>query len=146
MKNKGDNKFMVKVCLHCFEIYKSSLKEDEWIDSQPCPKSTCIGKVVEVDELLLPTIIELNKKKYFTKYCCSGHYYQNPVSSYIMFEDDIDIPSLPKGYVLENEKNTIRKSFSDHCDAKNYKYVFEIYENAKSLLKWAKSLAYNNEY
>lgn len=133
---------MVKVCLHCFEIYKESLKFDEWADFQPCPKTSCIGEVVEIDDLLLPVIIELNKKGYTTKYCCAGHYYDHPINSYIMFDEDIELPSIPPNYKYENDHNTIRRNFSDIVNIENYKYFTEINNNATQLLKWAKSLSY----
>lgn len=136
---------MSKVCLECFEIYKDSLIFDALSDYQFCPKYSCLGEVVEVDELMLPIIIELNKKGYHTKYCCASHYYERPIDSYIMFADNIKLPSLPKNYVLENDMNTIRYSVSNRGNISNYKFFDIINKNANQLLKWAKSLPYYEE-
>lgn len=137
---------MVKLCLDCFEIYKNLLKRDEWVDYQFCPKISCQGKVVEVDELMLSIIIELNKKCYITEYCCAGHYYDRPVACYIKFWEEIQLPYLPSGYKFETEGNTIRKEFGRGGDIDNYKYFNEINDNANQLLKWAKSLPFNDNF
>jgi hypothetical protein len=46
----------------------------------------CNGKVVEVDELMMPAIIELNKKGWTTLFCCSGHMNDSYIYTYIKFE------------------------------------------------------------
>lgn len=56
---------MAYLCLNCFEIYK--------FPSESCPKASCHGFVIEVDDLMLPTIMLLNQKGYPTEFCCSGH-------------------------------------------------------------------------
>lgn len=53
------------LCLDCFEVYT--------VPFEYCPKASCYGQVVEIDELILPVIIEFNKKGYTTEFCCSGH-------------------------------------------------------------------------
>jgi hypothetical protein len=143
---KGE-KYMAKVCLDCFEIYKEeSLQSDKVNNFQYCPKHSCIGEVVEIDELMLPVIIELNKKNYYTKYCCAGHYYDRSPNSYIFFEDCVKLPSLPEGYEYDKDNsNTIRNYFSQYINNDQEIYnednYFEIInENANTLLRWAKSL------
>lgn len=69
---------MAYMCLECYEIYNMSLPY--------CLKETCnCGQVIEVDELMLPTIMILNQKGYCTEFCCSGHAYQGYCSPYILF-------------------------------------------------------------
>jgi len=137
--------------MECYQIYnKDSLKIDELSDYDYifCPKSECIGNVVEIDELFVPIIIELNKKGYSTKFCCSGHYYGNCPNAYIMFESDIELPNIPKGYTQEIDDNncvTIRRMFVKETDYQEeyidtYKYYDNIINNAKQTLKWAKDL------
>ena len=67
---------MAYVCLECGEIYTEKMAR--------CPKASCYGRVVEIDELMIPTIIALNDKGYVTDFCCSGHFYDRNVP-YIFF-------------------------------------------------------------
>lgn len=91
-------------CLCCGEIYKEPPRRfsDEY-GEYACPKASCYGSVIEVDELILPVIAELNRKGYYTEYCCSGHYYERNIASYIMFEEGIALPSLPDGWKLDTD-------------------------------------------
>lgn len=69
---------MAYMCLECYEVYNMNLPY--------CPKETCnCGQVIEVDELMLPTIMILNQKGYCTEFCCSGHAYHGYCNSYITF-------------------------------------------------------------
>jgi hypothetical protein len=52
--------------------------------------------LVEIDDLLTPTIIILNLKGYGTKYCCSGHV-GHPYA-YISFEQDKAPSIFPEGW------------------------------------------------
>ena len=96
---------MPYLCLECYEVYNTPLEY--------CPKASCgYGAVVEIDELMLPTIKMLNEKGYCTENCCSGHVYESYCSPYIQFSDfmreifdDDEIESmfadLPKMWHLE---------------------------------------------
>ena len=64
------------LCLDCFEVYNTPFEH--------CPKASCDGQVVEIDELILPAIIEFNKKGYITEFCCSGH--MNNPYPYVRFD------------------------------------------------------------
>lgn len=71
---------MAYLCLACNEIYTDKMER--------CPKASCgCDKVIEVDELMLPIIMELNEKGYATDSCCSGHFYDKYSTPYIMFSD-----------------------------------------------------------
>ena len=137
------------MCLDCYEIYdRDSIKIDEFADYKFCPKSNCLGKIVDVDELLIPTIKILNQKGYYTRFCCSGHYYEQHPNGYISFEEDIDIPYLPKGFTKEvyNDCVTIRSTIKHNIGKKpNIKDFKKICDNAKILVDWAISLPYNDE-
>lgn len=131
---------MAKLCVDCFEVYDESypIIKGEY---NHCPKADCIGNVIEVDELLLPTIIELNKKRYYTKYCCSGHYYSKGGDNcYIMFEDGVILPNIPNGFKYDTGSAcTIRKTFKSN----KHKLFKEINLCANELLDWVKLLKEN---
>lgn len=67
------------LCLNCLEVYNTPFEH--------CPKANCDGRIVEIDELILPAIIEFNRKGYITEFCCSGHIH-NPYP-YVKFDTEI---------------------------------------------------------
>jgi len=94
--------------------YGDNIKFDKKLDWNFCPKSNCNGNTIEIDELFIPIIIELNKKGYKTTYSCSGHIYDSHINSYIGFEGDIKLNSLPNGYVYDKIGiSCIRKVFDN---------------------------------
>lgn len=137
------------ICLNCYEIYEdnvSSLANTK--GNIQCPKRTCCGDVVQVDELLLPTIILLNKKGYRTSYCCSGHFITcMEENSYIMFEHNCQPPTIPKGFHGEYNFGTqayvIRKWFKEDVEKER---VENILNTALEIYKWADSLPENENY
>jgi hypothetical protein len=142
---------MIEVCMYCYEIYKYNFIKDndeKFFDvngEKRCPKASCDGYVVELDELIAPTIITLNKKGYITEFCCSGHWYKEHINTYIVFADEDYIPKeLPHGFVLEKGRNTIR--YKEDGDNQTFEYkFFKILEINKKLFKWANNLEYNYE-
>lgn len=131
-------------CLCCGEIYIDPPRR--FIDDYGeyiCPKAYCDGSVIEVDELILPVIAELNCKGYYTEYCCSGHYYERNINSYIMFQEGITLPFLPDGWELdacllkETGKYCIR--FIDKCKKMKMTAInfFTINSAMNDLLAWA---------
>lgn len=127
---------MAKFCTSCHQIYKSNfpLKDKEYTF---CPKNECYGEVVEIDDLIFPIILELNKKGYRTEYCCSGHYYEKRTNTYILFCDGIKLPKIPYGYELEQDVKDSRiciRKYYDDCT------VEDIYKGMIELLEWAKDL------
>lgn len=119
-----------------------------------CKVKDCYGDVVEIDELFVPVIAELNRKGYKTQYCCSAHYDSkgSDASSYIYFEDDIVLPSLPEGYMYDQDlypwvdweengrdkRTTIRINF-DKSKGLN-ELSKDILNNAIRVLEWAEGL------
>ena len=137
------------MCLDCYEIYdKDKIEGDKLSYYNFCPKTSCNGQLIEIDELMIPTIKVLNEKGYCTKFCCSGHYYGQTPNGYIMFEEGIDIPNLPKGWDKEecNGCVTIRSTMLDGAGIRpTIKDFKKICDNAKILIDWANKLPDNNE-
>lgn len=135
------------LCLDCFDVYDSEMLNDKFFDVYEgmCPKSNCNGRTICLDELMIPAITVLNKKGYSTKFCCSGHY-PGYNQTYIMFEEYVEIPSLPNGFRFDNcEDNVVIRSnepFSESCLRDFYK----ICDHIKSLTKWAEELPENEQF
>lgn len=136
-------------CLKCGEIYKSNIdktkidmkKDDTNVNYIFCPKLSCIGEVIEVDDIFLPIIKTLNNKGYYTSYCCSGHIGDNHIDSYIAFDKTIQgLLTIPKGYKEEkdDDKYCIRKDYdSNLSESETHR---QILENAMETLQWAEGL------
>lgn len=134
------------LCLDCGDVYDSSrININELFEYVYCPKTNCDGMLIEVDELLIPTIKVLNQKGYITKYCCSGHYDGQHSNSYIMFDDGITLPSLPKGFTMEeHDGRTVIRSARPFRQP-TFGDFYKICDDAKTLLKWADKLPYLDE-
>lgn len=147
---------MAKLCLKCYEVYeengvttKIGSKGNEYYK---CPKLSCSGSVVNVDELLLPTIIILNKKGYYTESSCSGHLYESSFpTTYILFNQNIELPNIPNGYEIRENGCGNVEIYKDIAKQNNTWYfkskdeIFSlIFENSKDLLKWAQELPIHN--
>ncbi len=138
------------VCMDCFEIYDIKYlhrKSDYTYVDAVCPKKNCHGDVVELDEMIAPAVIELNRKGYFTDFCCSGHWYNEGIHTYLVFEDAECVPdTLPKGFFLEtkNDKYAIfpknNSEIEDEC--KKHLYIMKLNHN---LTEWAFSLPSREE-
>ncbi len=133
------------LCLKCYKFYNQKT-----IKYNMCKAKDCTGEVIKIDELFVPIIIELNKKGYITKFCCSGHIDKDNNSSYIYFEDNVRLPYLPKGYLYDQDMypqvdwkkykgmDTIRKDFDKNKNLN--KLSKDIFENAIMVLEWAENL------
>lgn len=132
--------------MDCYEIYNADLEF--------CPKVNCYGRVVEIDELMLPTIMLLNQKGYITDFCCSGHSYEEGCYPYIAFDNDFseyfadELNKLFKDisqpwFIETNNNDTIYHRFTIRCKIKSanmieqYKEIINV--NLK-LLDFVKSL------
>ena len=132
------------LCLNCYKIYNQKT-----IKNNMCKVKECYGDVVEIDELFVPVIAELNRKGYRTRYCCSGHYTKDSITTYIMFEDFIELPSLPEGYNYDvdwtiRNGNTDIEKYIDKNKSFN-ELSKDIFNNAVSVLEWAEGLKELNE-
>lgn len=99
------------------------------------------GEYVKIDDQIVASIIELNRKGYKTRNCCSGHDDKKYISGYIQFYKKYEFISIPRGWELDNfeginyEYNnhiTIRFDLED-CFNKEVK----IKRAMNSLWKWA---------
>jgi len=125
---------------HSDELYKKYGSFEKLYEVSICPKLSCDGMVIEVDELILPAIIELNGKGWITQYCCSGHLYVDSLSIYIKFKY---LPlGVPKNFTIEKENKVIRHMLEDTDDSgeskiKQFEHLFKM---NKELYEWALSL------
>ena len=82
---------MYYFCTNCHEVYDHNLEQisaskyGNNYNIRTCPKTGCHGATVEIDELIMPAILEFNRKGYITEYCCSGHPYDENPSPYVSF-------------------------------------------------------------
>ncbi len=130
------------VCMECWEVYAGS---GGGLDSyQRCPKRACMGKLADIDELMLPAIILLNEKGYYTQYCCSGHFVDGErASAYIFFEDFVDgkaFKTIPRGFKKEKDEAKgliIRRKFKAKVPNARHR---EALETSRDVLDWAERL------
>lgn len=131
------------LCMDCCEPYDRRFLDPikyggkiEYI----CPKESCEGDVIELDELIAPTIIKLNKKGYHTQYCCSGHWYSEHSTPYIYFHKDCEPPTCPESFSFEDTPDDTGKVIrAKYVSSGSIKYDFVIEVN-KQLLQWAEAL------
>lgn len=129
----------MRICLECFELFDPQfLTKESVFEYQPCPLKRCDGHVIHLDELIAPTIILLNQKGYYTLFCCGGHWYENYVSPYIMFEPNCLPPSLPKAFIWDD--NTIRYRGTPIHDKPLPVKFKKITKINQDLLEWAEAL------
>jgi hypothetical protein len=132
------------VCMSCYRIFDNrNLKV--WNEQFICPVKECLGEVIELDEMITPTIIMLNKKGYMTSYCCAGHIDKN--CGYISFHyyDDMDEEMfLPKGYpewtyrFPQEKSDVFRWKFeSEDFTGERIKEIGEVH---KMIYNWAAEL------
>jgi hypothetical protein len=134
---------MAYLCMGCYEVYDRDLGR--------CPKRDCDAQVVEIDELMLPTIKILNEKGYITDFCCSGHIYDNGGGAYILFDElltefleekEINYlkNNLPKGWTFEIE-SLDRICFRYRVNNNNVLATYEeIFQANLSMLRFVEEL------
>lgn len=76
------------MALYCTKCYNSFDRETVFFkDGETiCPIESCGGNLVVIDDLILPTIILLNKNGLTTQFSCSGHYMRETHHALIVFE------------------------------------------------------------
>lgn len=135
---------MLIMCKRCLEVFhfKSLISSER----KYCPRVGCNGQIFEVDELMAPIIINLNQKRYRTSFCCSGHWYDSRVDTYIAFEHHIELPVVPKGFDVEypNSDTTngtvIRSSWGYGRNATKEQKLIQIAKDNLTLLEWSEVL------
>ncbi|RYI30454.1 hypothetical protein EVU96_08560 [Bacillus infantis] len=133
------------VCLECYDSFDKRFLSPVDYEEYVCPKNSCQGDIVELDELIAPTIILLNQKGYITKFCCSGHWYDSHIAPYIYFYEDCEPESIPNSFTwdkwdTDKEKPTIRASYDENTGESRYDFVTRV---NKELYEWAISLPYS---
>lgn len=144
---------MFKLCNECFEVYDSYYIKDNENGFNRCPKYNCYGEVFDIDELMIPTIIELNKKGYITEYCCSGHSIEKRILTYIVISDIINFKKLPENFDVEYDsyngrnRTTIRYNYNltKNSDLTPQENLNKICKINNDLLDWAISLEENSD-
>jgi hypothetical protein len=133
----------MNLCLKCFNILADDYN-GKW-----CPLRECAGEVINADENIVPALIELNRKGYYTNFSCSGHPTRAYLDCYISFDKGIELENGPEGFQLQKAQDehmdihtVIRKDIWDEEWA-----VIAVEDRLKivadiniSILKWAKSL------
>jgi hypothetical protein len=97
---------MVTLCLGCYTVFREKTYHDQYRphspDYTPCPIAACESELIQVDELMVPSIINLNKLGYYTDFSCSSHTWETDdhplylTSIYISFKPEVQLPGLPK--------------------------------------------------
>jgi hypothetical protein len=150
------------VCLRCFNIYDgSTLREGV----RSCPRTECHSGTYfgEIDEMIIPTIIELNKKNYRTVFCCAGHYGTRDEANrmYILFDVGIVLPHIPDNFEVEDKYYTTIHKGRVIEDTNKIQKVLRVKDSKTrnripidsdilfklhiELLEWAKSLPINKQ-
>ena len=114
----------------------------KWID---------MDEWAEVDEAILLPIQILNRKGYFTEFCCSAHAFPSynyafgeglyGGESYILFREGVTLPLLPNDYFvvdLEGERLLIRSHKIEPSGG--YEVMREILDLMEQLHAWALGL------
>lgn len=141
------------ICPECGSIYKADLIDTKQMDSYGmlCPRTDCCGNIFECDELLIPAILELNRKGYDTRCCCAGHAFGHG-EGYISFSDYMykltrNLPKPPEGWRWEENsplcgvitmEERILRSTNDGKDMREKQIIITL--NANSLMNWAYNL------
>lgn len=144
---------MQAMCVKCFNATNTP---DNFTEEQKknrpgysvgsCPE--CSGWMVEIDELILPTIIELNKKGWTTDFCCSGHLGQplNFLGTYISFTDDVAPPTVPTDFHINPDNGAMYLDEEKHFGSGGIEGFKQLFELNLSLYEWALSLPENDGY
>lgn len=92
----------MNICMECYEEYTNGSVKPYPSGRVMCPKPSCSGDVVEIDELIFPAIIELNKKGYKTRNSCSGHFKEHYIHFYVVIHGHIDLYEVPNCFSVEH--------------------------------------------
>jgi hypothetical protein len=128
---------MLAMCTKCYRVYpECELEPDhDFYQIALCNNKKCKGSVCEVDDLILPAIVTLNKKGYHTHYCCSGHLWgsQGYIRFYVYFKDGCLPNNIPEMFKVDtdsfSESLVIRyktDKFNSANKLKRYKQILEI--------------------
>ena len=135
---------MINICDECFTHFHDFVSSD-----YICPIHNCGGTIIEVDELISQTLIELWKKGYITEYSCSGHLYKDWFQCYIRFGEVLNTEELnvniPDGFTYDiSNAGILFKNIEYRVQWRqnvSFEEKFEILKRANiNLFQWACSL------
>lgn len=121
----------MKLCMNCFE-----------------PKGKCHCDYycfVDIDDDFIEHIQLLNKKGYYTEYCCAGHIDDIWFRPYITFKYKYKFKTLPKYFRWEERFDGLYYTvkWEENNDMKWRQKIAT--ESRKALLDWIKELPINEE-
>ena len=122
--------------------YQRALCIKCWNNIKHCVCDKLPNVLVDVDENIQEAIILLNRKGYYTRFCCEGHHWRNP-SAYISFVQRYKFSKeLPNWWYEEG--SIIRL---DYKDALEENENFEEVKKRKMVefLEWVESLPENTK-
>lgn len=128
---------MVYVCGHCHRIHEMrSMAKDE--DGKfYCSRPGCNCELIEIDEMIMPTILMLWEKGFDTISCCSGHFNGDTYNiPYIIFAESgrQDFCILPEGFRIKECRG------GKILEPENYMEIPDmhvIFKRNDILLRWA---------
>ena len=139
----------MNICLSCSNHFSGTIQP-----YRACPIKGCDGEVLSIDDDIVLVIEHLNSLGYITRRSCAGNV--DPMyftSTYIDFYDDIKFDHLPAGFSIYVFSGI--DDFGDACKVtrivkdydprlNSYEKQLAVWETAKDLLEWVKSLEKNN--
>ena len=135
------------VCLKCCTLFdEEPLKPRAgYKDSKACPVKDCGGTISDIDEAIIPVLLNLNKKGYETEFSCAGHFYEECPNTYIKFANDYSkyMKCLPEGFVIENlegHSTIIRKCYEKSSEKDRIDIADALLYSLRALTKWSKKL------
>ena len=111
---------------------------------QACPKRMCEGRVFNIDDTILPSVILLNSKGYETHSSCGGHALGENQDLYIEFDEDVkSLPFIPEEFELRVRKGEETQRLRLIYTIKEidpYDHFNELLAAAEILYEWALDL------
>lgn len=131
---------MFYMCTACYRVMRRSKTPKK------CKGCGLEHTYVEIDEMMLPVIQMLNRKGYHTEHCCSGHYVDSDISTYIQFSRDIMTPidGLPNMFEWEPPRYfgmVLRLKECYRNDSEPQRSI-NIHNGIIQLIRWVESLPY----
>ena len=95
------------ICDSCLATY-----DNEVIVGGSCPQRKCEGRLVEIDEHMMPICVNLWEKGYDTKFCCEGHFDKNEFP-YLIISIDKDLcPQIPIRFPISTSGRDVMENIS----------------------------------
>ena len=138
------------ICIECGEVYDPLyVKPSDFDPTLFCPKVSCGGKVIECDDLIMPTVYKMNRKGYTTFHSCSGHPGGKISDTYITFNclvSDMDkiinviLESYMYSVTSDSDADNHTKNGSLYFSAEGYlpetEYIYDHYTRPANFRNW----------